>query len=76
MADENKPVHPRVMIENVSLEEFEKACYARDHERASVLLLTALRRLKQGAEFIGKVGPRLQSAQDHLPQSNLALRTP
>lgn len=53
MADENKPVHPKVMIENVSLEEFEKACYSRDHERASVLLLTALRRLKQGAEFIG-----------------------
>lgn len=61
MADENKPVHPRIVVENVSLEELERACYSRDHERASVLLLAALRRLKQGAEFIGySVDPRVK----------------
>jgi len=44
---------PVTMIPNVSLEEFEKAVYARDHERASQLLLQALRRMKAGGEFIG-----------------------
>ncbi len=42
-----------VMIENVSLEAFEKAVYTRDHERAGGLLLQALRRLKAGGEFQG-----------------------
>ncbi len=41
------------MIHNVSLEEFEKAVYARDHEKASALLLLNLRKLKAGAQFIG-----------------------
>lgn len=58
-----KPVAtPVVQIQNVSLEEFEKAVYAREHERASVLLLMALRRLKGGAEFIGyAVDPRVKA---------------
>ena len=48
-----KPTTPVVQIQNLSLEEFEKAVYAREHEKASQLLLIGLRRLKGGAEFIG-----------------------
>lgn len=59
MADEtpvtDKPAHPVTMIENVSLEAFERAVYARDHEKAGQELLMALRRLKAGATFIGYV---------------------
>jgi hypothetical protein len=62
MATEEKPAHPMTMIENVRLEEFEKAVYARDHERAGHLLLIALRRLKAGADFIGYVpDPRVKT---------------
>ena len=53
--------HPMTVIENVALEPFERAVYQRDHEAAGHLLLTALRRLKAGAEFIGYVpDPRVR----------------
>lgn len=57
------PAPPGVtVITNVRLEEVEKAVYARDHERASHLTLSALRNLKQGAEFIGyATEPRLKT---------------
>lgn len=62
MATETKPTHPVTMIENVQLEEFERAVYSRDHEKAGHLLLVALRRLKAGADFIGYVpDPRIKS---------------
>lgn len=41
------------VIENVQLEEIEKAVYHRDYERASQLVLAALRKIKQGGEFVG-----------------------
>jgi hypothetical protein len=41
------------MIHNVRLEEFEKAVYMREHEKAGGLLLSALRRLKTGGTFVG-----------------------
>jgi hypothetical protein len=41
------------VIENVSLEAFERAVYARDHEQAGGLLIQALRRFKAGGLFIG-----------------------
>lgn len=45
--------HPTEEIQNVSLEEFESAVYARDYEKACALLVQSLRRFKQGGEFIG-----------------------
>lgn len=48
-----KQVGTMIQIENVRLEEFEAAVYRRDHERAGVLLLKALRQLKMGAAFVG-----------------------
>lgn len=42
-----------IMIHNISLEEFERAVYSRQHEEASQLLLQALRRMKLGGVFIG-----------------------
>lgn len=52
---ENDPKVPDglSMIENVLLEEFEKAVYGREHERASVLLLQNLRKFKAGAGVVG-----------------------
>lgn len=44
---------PVTVIENVQLEEIEKAIYSRNYETASRLLLVGLRKLKQGAQFIG-----------------------
>ena len=49
------------VIENVRLEEFERAVYACDMEQAGSLLLLNLRRLKQGADFVGySTDPRLK----------------
>ncbi len=47
--------HPMTVIENCSLEDFEKAAYTHDYERAGQALLVSLRKLKAGAEFIGYV---------------------
>lgn len=41
------------VIPNVSLEEFERAVYAREHDHACRLLLQNLQRFKAGGQFIG-----------------------
>lgn len=49
------------VVENVRLEEFERAVYAGDMEQAGSLLLLNLRRLKSGADFVGhSTDPRLK----------------
>ncbi len=53
MADEPQVPEGAISIPNVALEVFEKACYSRDHERASQLLIENIRRLKCGAQIIG-----------------------
>lgn len=45
--------HPIVTIPNIALEDFERAVYAHSYEEAGKLLVTALRRIRCGAEFIG-----------------------
>jgi hypothetical protein len=40
-------------IANVKLEDWERVCYRREYEPAGQAMLTSLRRLKVGAEFIG-----------------------
>lgn len=61
MTQEEKPQAPIQRIENISLEAFERAVYSRNHERAGVLFLESLRRLKMGAEFVGYVPePRIK----------------
>ena len=50
MADKKPPM---IQIQNVQLEQFEKAVYSHDYENASRLLLENLRKLKAGAEFVG-----------------------
>lgn len=52
MANENLPAGVTV-IPNVSLEEFESKVYSREYEKATILLLQNLQRLKAGAFFIG-----------------------
>lgn len=52
MANENLPAGVTV-VPNVSLEEFEACVYGRDYEKATMLLLQSLQRLKAGAFFIG-----------------------
>jgi hypothetical protein len=47
----NKP--NMTVVQNVSLEEFEKAVYLKNYESASRLMLSSLRLLKIGGEFIG-----------------------
>lgn len=54
------------VIENVQLEEIEKAIYLRQHETATRLLLVALRKLKQGGTFIGYQHPAPQALQSML----------
>lgn len=61
MTQEEKPTAPVQRIENISLEAIEKAVYSRNYERAGVLFLESLRRLKMGAEFVGYVPePRMK----------------
>lgn len=61
MTQEEKPTAPVHRIENISLEAFEKAVYSRNYEKAGVLFLESLRRLKMGAEFVGYVPePRMK----------------
>lgn len=47
------PVVPTMKIDNIQLEDFERAVYRRDYEKASSLMISALQRLKIGANFIG-----------------------
>lgn len=57
----DKPQAPIQRIENISLEAFEKAVYSRNYERAGVIFLESLRKLKMGAEFVGYVPePRMK----------------
>lgn len=52
-ADKKDDAHPLVTIQNVSLEDFERAVYARNYEESGKLLVAALRRIRCGADFIG-----------------------
>lgn len=53
MAEVNTGNAPVFVIQNIHLEPIERAVYSRDYERASGLLLAALRSLKQGGGFVG-----------------------
>jgi hypothetical protein len=53
MTQPQTPAASLTVVENVLLEEFEHAVYARDHELAVTLLLRNLRRFKAGGLFVG-----------------------